>query len=90
MLTTNDLVSNPVLIRKIHRIQAAENAENDDSDDEGSSSRTRAGPPRQDVTSSPAPTMASVKRERMSRARSVHAGHAGREASMVPNTQGYF
>ena len=31
--------------------------------------------------------MASIKRERMSRARSIPAGHARREVSMVPNTQ---
>ena len=84
-MTVNDLVPNPVLIRKIQRIQDAENAQNDDSDEEEqSNSRSLVGSQRQEVTSSPPPTMSAIKREKLSQAPS---GYPRREASMVPNTQ---
>ena len=85
MLTANDLESNPVLIRKIKRIQAAENAQDEESDgDEGSNRRFGHGSQRQEVTSSPAPTLWTIKRERISQAGPVKAN---REISMVPSTQ---
>lgn len=89
MLTAADLQPDPVLVRKIKRIQAALNAQNDDYDDDdddapnaksslfgGASQRHRK------VTSSPAAPRASrIKSERMSQAA------AKRQPSMIPNTQ---
>ena len=83
-LTADDIQPNPVLIRKIKRIQAAQNAQEEDSDDEVDQRRSSSRrPQREEVTSSPPPTAQAIKRERMSQARST----AGREVSMVPNSQ---
>ena len=83
MLTSDDLQTNPILVRKIKRIQAALNARNDEYDDDD----TRIGHrdtldqrSRDIITSSPAPAPSSrLKLERRSQ--------VTRPVSMVPNTQ---
>ncbi|KAG8532820.1 uncharacterized protein KY384_002698 [Bacidia gigantensis] len=78
-LTADDLEPNQVLLRKIKRIQAAEQRRHEESDDENDVRRPPTQQP--EVTSSPAhPTKQAVKRERMSQA-------TRRDASMVPSTQ---
>lgn len=89
MLTASNLEPNPVLLRKIKRIQAALTAENNpdsDEDEESGSRRTKpSGSQRQEITSSPPGTMAArIKAERMSQAR---GGAESRQVSMVPGTQ---
>ena len=85
MLTADDVAANPVLVRKIQRIQAAENAQiQDDSDDDDvrapASGRHRA----EEISSSPARTRTPhVKNERRSQALRTRS----REVSMVPNSQ---
>ncbi|KAL2044665.1 hypothetical protein N7G274_002439 [Stereocaulon virgatum] len=86
LLTANDLREDPVLIRKIKRIQAAQNAQNDEySDDEDISRQTRpAGGQTGLISSSPAMTRTpKLKTERQSQAPSIQS----RQVSMVPNTQ---
>ena len=87
MLTADDVVANPVLVRKIQRIQAAENAQiQDDSDDDDDDVRAPAGVRHQpeEIGSSPVRTRTPhVKNERRSQA----PRHKSREVSMVPNTQ---
>ena len=86
MLTANDLVANPVLVRKIQRIQAAENARNhDDSDDDDVRAPASGIHCSEEITSSPARTTRTpyVKNERRSQA----IRDKSREVSMVPNTQ---
>lgn len=85
MLTADDVVANPVLVRKIQRIQAAENAQiQDDSDDDDvrppASGRHRP----EEIGSSPAATRTPhFKTERRSQA----LRNRSREVSMVPNSQ---
>ena len=87
MLTADDVVANPVLVRKIQRIQAAENAQiQDDSDDDDDDVRAPASVRHQpeEIGSSPARTRTPhVKNERRSQA----LRSKSREVSMVPNTQ---
>ncbi|KAL9127588.1 MAG: hypothetical protein Q9217_003568 [Psora testacea] len=85
LLTANDLESNPVLIRKIKRNQAAENAQDEESDDDESNNRPPSNSSQhEEVSSSPPPTISAIKRERMSQAASANAA---RDVSMVPSTQ---
>ena len=85
MLTREDIRADPVLVRKIKRIQAALNARNEDEDDEPRS-RSRHGNNAQRqghsvITSSPAPTASNrFKAERASQALT-------RSVSMIPGTQ---
>lgn len=85
MLTADDVAANPVLVRKIQRIQAAENAQiQDDSDDDDVRAPASGRPQPEDIGSSPARTRTShVKHERRSQA----LRNKSREVSMVPNTQ---
>ena len=86
MLTSDDVAANPVLVRKIQRIQAAENAQiQDDSDDDDDVRAPANGRPRPDeISSSPARTRTPhVKNERRSQA----LRNKSREVSMVPNSQ---
>ena len=89
MLTADDVAPNPVLVRKIQRIQAAENARNQDiSDDEDDDDDVRAPASgrraAEEISSSPARTRTPyVKNER----RSQGLGKESREVSMVPNSQ---
>lgn len=86
MLTADDVVANPVLVRKIHRILAAENANiQDDSDDDDDDVRAPAAkrPGPEEISSSPVRTRTQqVKDERRSQ-----AARNNREVSMVPNSQ---
>lgn len=91
MLTAANLQPNPILVRKIKRIQAALAAQNNpdsDSDDERGSGQPSKpkGSQRQEITSSPPArtTAARIKAERMSQAR---GGRDSRAVSMVPGTQ---
>ncbi len=93
MLAASDLQTDPVLIRKIKRAQAALRAENDNSDDEGNRDggghsifgRSTARQ-HEEVTSSPAPPrVARLKSERVSQAHALRAGSRG--VSVVPGTQ---
>ena len=85
MLTADDLVANPVLVRKIQRIQAAENAQiQDDSDDDDVRAPASGINRSEEISSSPARTTTPyVKNERRSQA----VRDRGREVSMVPNSQ---
>lgn len=89
LLTASDLKEDPVLVRKIKRIQAALNAQNDelsDDDDGIQGNTTLVGGSRrpEEVSSSPAPTrMQRLKSERRSQA----PKRQSRQASMVPNSQ---
>ena len=89
MLTADDVAPNPVLVRKIQRIQAAENARiQDDSDDEDGDDDVRAPASgrraAEEISSSPARTRTPyVKHER----RSQGMRKESREVSMVPNSQ---
>lgn len=86
MLTADDVVANPVLVRKIQRIQAAENAQiQDDSDDDDDVRAPAAGRPGpEEISSSPALTRTQqIKDERRSQA----LRNKSREVSMVPNSQ---
>ena len=87
MLTPNDLAPNPVLVRKIHRIQAAENAriqDDSDPDDDDDDDDVRAPRGAEEISSSPARTRTPhVKNERRSQALRKES----REVSMVPNSQ---
>ena len=87
MLTADDIAPNPVLVRKIQRIQAAENARiQDDSDDDDEDVRAPASGRRalEEISSSPARTRTPhVKNERRSQA----LRNQSREVSMVPNSQ---
>ncbi|CAD6563537.1 MAG: hypothetical protein ASARMPRED_000026 [Alectoria sarmentosa] len=72
MLTTDDVAANPVLVRKIKRIQAAEDARiQDDSDDDDDDVRAPAGgrPRAEEISSSPPRTRTPhFKSERRSQA----------------------
>ena len=83
MLTADDVVANPVLVRKIQRVQAAEEARiQDDSDDDDVRAPAIGRP--EEVGSSPARTRTpNFKNERQSQA----LKNKSREVSMVPNTQ---
>ena len=85
MLTANDIATNPVLVRKIKRIQAAENAQiQDDSDDDDVRAPTSGRRRAEEISSSPARNRTPyVKNERGSQA----LRHRSREVSMVPNSQ---
>lgn len=85
MLTADDVVANPVLVRKIQRMQAAENAQiQDDSDDDDVRAPANDGLRNQEIGSSPALTRTPhVKDERRSQA----LRNKSREVSMVPNSQ---
>ena len=87
MLTTDDVAANPVLVRKIKRIQAAEDARiQDDSDDDDDDVRAPAGgrPRAEEISSSPPRTRTPhFKSERRSQA----VRNTSREVSMVPNSQ---
>ena len=87
MLTADDVAPNPVLVRKIQRIIAAENAQiQDDSDDDDDDVRAPAAgrPGPEEISSSPARTRTQqVKDERQSQA----LRNKSREVSMVPNSQ---
>lgn len=85
MLTADDVEANPVLVRKIQRIQAAENAQiQDDSDDDDVRAPGSARHRPDEISSSPARTRTPhFKHERRSQAPRVKT----REVSMVPNSQ---
>lgn len=85
MLTADDVAANPVLVRKIQRIQAAENAQiQDDSDDDDVRAPTSGRLRPEEIGSSPARTRTTqVKNERRSQA----LRNKSREVSMVPNSQ---
>ena len=85
MLTAVDVEANPVLVRKIKRIQAAEDAQiQDDSDDEDVRAPATGRRRPEEITSSPATTRTPrVKKERRSQA----LRNKSREVSMVPNSQ---
>ena len=85
MLTADDVVSNPVLVRKIKRILAAENAQmQDDSDDDDVRAPASGRRRPEEIGSSPARTTTPyVKNERRSQA----LRNKSREVSMVPNSQ---
>ena len=85
MLTADDLVANPVLVRKIQRLQAAENAQiQDDSDDDDVRAPAGTIYRSEEITSSPIRTrMPDFKKERQSQA----VRDKSREISMVPNSQ---
>ena len=85
MLTADDVAANPVLVRKIKRIQAAENAQiQDDSDDDDVRAPATGRPRPEEISSSPAVTRTPhVKNERRSQA----LRNNSREVSMVPNSQ---
>ncbi|KAL8932955.1 MAG: hypothetical protein Q9211_006039 [Gyalolechia sp. 1 TL-2023] len=91
-LTASNLRQDPILVRKIRRIEEQERKERereegdedeDDDEDVGGAARRRV----EEVTSSPAQSRAqaeAVKKERMS---GVQRSQASREPSMVPATQ---
>ena len=86
MLTADDVEADPVLVRKIRRILAAENSQakddSDDDDDVRAPATGRHGP--EEVSSSPAkPRTLHVKNEQ----RSQGLRNKSREVSMVPNSQ---
>ena len=85
LLTASDLKEDPVLIRKIKRIQAALDAQNDESSDEDNSDPRRpAGNQPEEISSSPAATTTQrPKNERQSQAPGIQS----RQVSMVPSTQ---
>ena len=85
MLTADDVAANPVLVRKIQRIQAAEMAQiQDDSDDDDVRAPANGRPRPDEISSSPARTRTPhVKNERRSQA----LRNKSREVSMVPNSQ---
>ena len=85
MLTADDVVANPVLVRKIQRILAAENAQmQDDSDDDDVRAPASGRRHPEEISSSPARTRTpNVKDERRSQA----LRNQIREVSMVPNSQ---
>ena len=85
MLTANDVKEDPVLIRKIKRIQAALDAQNEDSsDEERDQRRGSSGGHAEEVTSSPvAHKTPRLKNERQSQVPHIFS----REVSMVPNSQ---
>lgn len=85
MLTADDVAANPVLVRKIQRMQAAENAQmQDDSDDDDVRAPANGGPRSEEISSSPALSRVShVKNEQLSQA----LRNKSREVSMVPNSQ---
>ena len=91
LMAANDLTPNPVLLRKIRRILAAEEGLQDDlseeEDNRGARGR-RSGQP-EAVSSSPFPSRTGrtprLKSERMSQA---PPSRQKREVSMVPNSQG--
>lgn len=90
LLTASDLKENPVLVRKIKRIQAAQNAqheefsEDEDNSRQGRSSLFGSGNRPEEVTSSPAATRTPrLKSERRSQA----PARQSRQVSMVPNSQ---
>lgn len=85
MLTADDLVPNPVLVRKIQRIIAAENAQiQDDSDDDDVRAPAARRPGPEEISSSPVRSRTQqVKDERRSQA----LRNKSREVSMVPNSQ---
>ena len=85
MLTADDLAPNPVLVRKIQRILAAENAQiQDDSDDDDVRAPASGRRRPEEISSSPARTRTPhVKNERRSQAQNI----TDREVSMVPNSQ---
>ncbi len=86
MLTADDVAANPVLVRKIQRIQAAEDAQiQDDSDSDDDVRAPASGRQHpEEIGSSPAATRTPhVKNERRSQAQRIQS----REVSMVPNTQ---
>lgn len=89
LLTASDVKENPVLVRKIKRILAAQNAQNEEfSDDEDESrqgkSRSGASNRPEEVTSSP---VVSKTPRLKSETRSQAPGRQTREVSMVPNSQ---
>lgn len=85
MLTADDVAANPVLVRKIKRIQAAESAQiQDDSDDDDVRAPASGRHRPKEITSSPATNRTPhVKNERQSQA----LRNMSREVSMVPNSQ---
>ena len=85
MLTADDVVANPVLVRKIQRILAAEKAQmQDDSDDDDVRAPASIGRHPEEISSSPARMRTPhVKNERRSQA----LRNKSREVSMVPNSQ---
>ena len=85
ILTADDVIANPVLVRKIQRVQAAENAQiQDDSDDDDVRAPASHRHRTDEISSSPARTGTPyVKNERRSQA----PRNMSREVSMVPNTQ---
>lgn len=85
MLTADDVEPNPVLVRKIQRILAAENAQIQDGSDDDDVRTPASGRHRpEEVSSSPARTRTPhVKNERRSQALRIKS----REVSMVPNSQ---
>lgn len=84
MLTADDIAANPVLVRKIKRIQAAENAQiQDDFDDDDVRAPANGRLRPEEISSSPLRTRTHVKNERRSQA----LRNKSREVSMVPNSQ---
>ena len=85
MLTADDVAANPVLVRKIKRMQAAENDQiHDDSDDDDVRAPAGGRPRPDDISSSPAKTRTPrFKNEQRSQA----LRNQSREVSMVPNSQ---
>lgn len=93
MLTPTDLAPNPVLVRKIQRIQAAENARiqdasdpDPDSDDDDVRAPANGRRAAEEIGSSPARTRTRTPRVKQER-RSQALRRESREVSMVPNSQ---
>ena len=93
LLTADDVKEDPVLVRKIKRIQDAQNAqyeelsEEEEDDDDKREKPTLFGGSRrpEEITSSPIPTkIMRMKSEK----RSVAPSRQSRQVSMVPNSQG--
>ena len=84
MLTADDVAANPVLVRKIKRMQAAENAQiQDDFDDDDVRAPANGQPGPDEISSSPLRARTQLKDERRSQA----LRNKSREVSMVPNSQ---
>ncbi|KAI4170706.1 MAG: hypothetical protein LQ343_004805 [Gyalolechia ehrenbergii] len=91
-LTASNLRQDPILVRKIRRIEEQERRERERDEDEEDEDEDVRGPARrsvEDVTSSPAQSRVQVKAEAVKKERmsGVQRTQASREPSMVPATQ---